>query len=221
MNAKICVAIIGLALAACSLSGTFSGDIFVQTPPGEVSPVARINVSVIRPTGDFEQDWAGELAAFQAEVEPARKAQQAAAASVEEARLAWDRVLAHRGAAGAGRSRWRRSFLRASARERPLWDELRAAEHVLFEAKRRAWEVASKHDGQADSLIAKHTVQRVQADANGHYVLAGLPAGKAILYARVPVRDQILVWFLPVLVRSGAQRLDLTEANRGGWPFVP
>jgi hypothetical protein len=70
-------------------------------------------------------------------------------------------------------------------------------------------------------LVAAHTVQRVQTDANGHYVLAGLPAGKAILYARVSVRDLTLVWFLPVLVRPGLQRLDLIEANRGGWPFVP
>ena len=102
-----------------------------------------------------------------------------------------------------------------------MWEQLRAAEHVLFQAKRQVWEVARKHDGQADSLVVAHTAQRVQTDANGHYVLAGLPAGKTILYARVPARDQTLVWFLPVLVGSGTQRLDLTEANRGGWPFVP
>jgi hypothetical protein len=209
------------ALAACSRSGTLSGDIFVQTPPEEVvSRAARISVRAIPSTEAFERDWTAALAAFQAEVEPARKAQQAAAASLEEARLAWDRNLAAGRMAGTGASRRHRGP-RTSARDRQLWEQLRAAERVLFQAKLRVWEVAHNHDGQADTLLAKHTAQRVQTDADGHYVLVGLPTGKAILYTRVPMRDQMLVWFVPVLVRSGMQRVDLTEANRGGWPFVP
>ncbi len=220
MKAKAWVAAIVLTLAACSRSGTIAGDIFVQTPRGEVNPVARISVSAIPPTQVFEHDWAAALAAFEAEVEPARKAQQAAADSVEEARLAWDRALAAGRTAGAGANRRHRGP-RTTARERQLWEQLRAAEHALFQAKRRVWEVARKHDGQADSLLAKHIAERVETDADGHYVLAGFPAGKTILYVRVPVRDQILIWFLPVLVRAGVQRVDLNEANRGGWPFVP
>ncbi len=220
MKANAWLAAILLTLAGCSRSGTLIGDVIVQSPPAGANPVARISVSAIRPTQAFEHDWAAALAAFQAEAEPARKAQQAAAASVGEARLAWDRALAAGRTASAGASRQHRGP-RISVRERQLWDQLRAAEHILFQAKRRVWEVARKYDGQVDSLIAKDTLQREQTDANGHYVLAGLPVGKAILYVRVPVRDQILVWFLPVLVRSGAQVLDLTEANRGGWPFVP
>ena len=179
--------------------------------------MARISVSAIHPTEAFEHDWAEGLAAFQAEVEPARKAQQAAAASVEEARMAWDRAIAAGRSGAAGR---RHRAPQASVRERQLWEQLRAAELVLFQTKSRVWEVARKHDGRAESLVAKHTAQRVQTDANGHYVLVGLPAGTAILYARVPGGDQMQVWFIPVQVRAGVQQLDITEANRGGWPFV-
>jgi hypothetical protein len=218
MKTNAWLAAIGLTLAACSRAGSFSGDVIVQTPLGETKPVARISVNVIRSTEAFTHDWAMALSAYQTEAEPARKAQQAAAASVEEARLAWDQALAAKRTNGAGRG-YRGTL--ASVRDRQLWQQLRAAEHVLFQAKRRVWEVARRYDGQADTLIANHTLQRVQTDVNGHYVLAGLPAGKNILYARVLVRDQTVVWFLPVLVRSGSQRLDLTEANRGGWPFVP
>ena len=220
MRAKAWAAAIVLTLAACSRTGTIAGNIFVQTPRGEVNPVARISVSGIPSTEAFERDSAAALAAFEAEVEPARQAEQAAAASVDEARLAWDRTLAAGRTAGVGANRRRRGP-QTTARERQLWEQLRAAEHVLFQAKRRVWEVARQHDGQADSWLAKHIAERVETDADGHYVLAGLPAGKTILYVRVPVRDQILVWFLPVLVRAGVQRVDLNEANRGGWPFVP
>ncbi len=218
MKTNACLAAFGLILAACSQSGSFSGDVIVPIPPGETNPGAHISVTVIRSTETFTHDWATALSAYQTEVEPARKAQQAAAASLEEARLEWDQALAARHTSGVSR-RFRGTL--ASARERQLWEQLRAAERVLFKAKRRVWEVARRHDGQADSLIANHALQRVQTDVSGHYVLADLPAGKNFLYARVLVRDQTLVWFLPVLVRSGAQRLDLTEANRGGWPFAP
>jgi hypothetical protein len=61
----------------------------------------------------------------------------------------------------------------------------------------------------------------VLTDERGHYVLAGLPTGKAYLFARFTVGSRTLVWFRPVQVRSGVQQVDLTEANSGGWPFVP
>ena len=146
MKATVCVAAIVLTLTACSRSATLSGDVFVHSPAGRTNPVARISVSAIHPTEAFEHDWAEGLAAFRAEVEPARKAQQAAAASVEKARMAWDRAIAAGRSGAAGR---RHRAPQASVRERQLWEQLRAAELVLFQTKSRVWEVARKHDGRA------------------------------------------------------------------------
>ena len=216
MNGTIGRLVMLVALLACSRSGTLSGNVSGRTLPNGENPVARIHISVIRPTEAFEHDWAAGLAAFQAELESARAVQQAAAASLEEARLAWDRVLAG-GRVGARR---RQRPPRMSPREQQAWERLRAAERAMFLADRRAWETALKYDAQADSLLAKHTAQRVQTDGNGHFVLAGLPAGRAFLYTRVIADDQMRVWFVPVVVRPGVQQLDLTETNRGGWPFV-
>ena len=159
VKASTYVAVMVLTLAACSRSGSLSGDVFVQTPPGEVNPAARISVSAIRTAELFAHDWATRLAAFQAEIEPARKAQQAAAAAVEEARLVWDGSLAAGRGGPAGASQ-RHKGPRTSPRERRLWEQLRAAEHVLFQAKRQVWEVARKHDGQADSLVDAHSAAR-------------------------------------------------------------
>ena len=216
MNGRVCLAVMVLVLIACSRSGTISGDVSARASQEGGNPVARISVSAVRPTEAFERDWAAGLEAFQAEVELARAAQRSAAASLEEARLAWDRVLAA-GRAGAHR---RQRTLRMSLREQQLWQRLRAAERVAFLAERRVWETALKYDAQADSLLVKHTAQRVQTDANGHFVLAGLPAGKTFLYTRILVRNEVQVWFVPVVVRPGVQQLDFTEANRGEWPFL-
>jgi hypothetical protein len=70
-------------------------------------------------------------------------------------------------------------------------------------------------------LLDRYTAQRVLTDENGHYVLAGVPRGKGYLYARFPVGERTLVWFRPVEVRGRPQQVNLTEANIGGWPFVP
>jgi hypothetical protein len=79
--------------------------------------------------------------------------------------------------------------------------------------------MAQTNDLRGTKLLDQYTVQVVQTDATGHYVLADLPVGPIYLYARVPVSGRSLVWFQRVQVRAGAQRVDLTEANRAGWPF--
>src|SRR5574341_293032 len=196
MKAKAVCAVTFLILAACSRSGTVYGDVFIPAHSGEVQRAARINVLAVPATEGFEREWSGVLAVFQEEVEPARQAQKVAADSAEAAKLAWDKSL-------AGRAK------------------VRTAENRLFKAKSRVKEIARKHDAQATSLLDRHMAQRVLTDENGHYILAGVPAGKAYVYARFTVGDRTLVWFRPVHVRSRPQQVDLTAANSGGWPFVP
>lgn len=220
MSARDLVAVTVLVLAACSRPGTLYGDIFVQARSGKVDRAARIKVLAVPATEGFDRDWASAVAAFQVEVGPVRQTRKAAADSVEEARLAWDKSLAARGTARMGASR-RIKLSWLSTQDRQQWHQMLAAEDRLFKAKNRVWDIARRHDVQAMSLLDKHAAQRVLTDENGHYVLAGLPAGKAYLYARFTVGEKTLVWFRPVEVRGRPQQVDLTEANTGGWPFVP
>ncbi len=214
------VAVTVLILTACSRSGTLYGDIFVQTRSGNVDRAARINVRGVPATQDFERDWASAVTAFQVEAGPARQAWKAAADSAEEARLAWDKSLAARGRPRPSASRRIRPS-RMSTQDRHLWNQMIAAEDRLFKAKSRVWEIARWHEALAVALLDKYTAQRVLTDENGHYVLAGLPAGKGYVYSRFTVGDRTLVWFRSVEVRGRPQQVDLSEANIGGWPFVP
>jgi hypothetical protein len=171
-------------------------------------------------TRAFESEWATAIAAFQAEVEPVLQVQKTAASSAEAAKLEWDKALAARGAAlsRAGRRNWSRG---PSPRVQDLWRQMRAADDALFQAKKRVWEVAVRHGTLGEALLDRHKAQQAQTDADGHYVLPGLPAGKVHLYAQFVVASQTFTWFRPVQVRRGAQQVDLTQANSSGWPFVP
>ncbi|HSB71791.1 MAG TPA: hypothetical protein VLT62_20875 [Candidatus Methylomirabilis sp.] len=202
-----------LALAACSRSGSLYGDVVVQAPPGAGNPAARLGVRLIPATAAFERDWTAALAAFREELAPARRAAQEAASELDQARLAWDRAI--------GAPRGRRRDAGKAAREQELWRQVRASERRLTQARRREWEVASKHDLLGAALLERHTAQEVQTDGAGHYVFAAPPAGPAYLYARVAQGARSLVWFHGVQVRPGAQQVDLTEANSRDWPFVP
>lgn len=220
MKAKAVCAVTFLILAACSRSGTVYGDVFIPAHSGEVQRAARINVLAVPATEGFEREWSGVLAVFQEEVEPARQAQKVAADSAEAAKLAWDKSLAGRAKVRTAANR-RIRLSQMSTQDRHLWNQMLAAENRLFKAKSRVKEIARKHDAQATSLLDRHMAQRVLTDENGHYILAGVPAGKAYVYARFTVGDRTLVWFRPVHVRSRPQQVDLTAANSGGWPFVP
>jgi hypothetical protein len=207
-------------LAACSRTGTVYGDIFIQAGPGKVDRPGRIYVLGVPATEGFEREWAAAVAAFHLDVAPARQARKAAADALEEARLEWDKSLAARRTGRAGPRR-RITLTWRSARDQQYWHRMLAAEHRLFTATRRVWEISRKHDALAAALLERHTAQRVLTDENGHYVLAGLPAGKGYLYTRFTVGERRLVWFRPVDVGSRPRQVDMTDANRGGWPFVP
>ena len=200
-----------LTLAACSRSGTLFGDVVVPVPLGAGNPAARLSVQVIPATAPFEREWAEALAAFQEALAPAQRAEEGAMTALDQAKLAWDRALAA--------PRGRRRSPEAAARERTLWRQVRESEQRLVHAKRQVWEIAQTNDLRGIKLLDQYAAQLVQTDGTGHYVLADLPVGPIFLYARVPVGGRSLVWFQRVQVRAGAQRLDLTEANRGGWPF--
>lgn len=211
MKARSVLAAALLVCAACSRSGTLSGDVVVQVPPGKGNPAARLSIRAVPATAAFERDWAAALTAFQEELESARRAAQEAAAAVDQAKLAWDRALA----APHGRRR----DPRAASRERDLWRQVLAAQQRMSAARRREGEVAHRHNLRAVALLERHTAQEVRTDGTGHYVMGGLPAGATYLYARVTAGERTVVWLHRVQVRAGVQQVNLTEANSGHWPF--
>ena len=211
-----------LVLSGCSRSGALSGDVVVRNVFGEVSRGARISVYLVLPSEAFEREWAEAVAAFRHEVAPAAEAQQAAERQSEEARLAWDRSLAARGKAGARRGHWTitlRESAAAGSQER--WRNVRATEGLVFQARKRVWDIVRKHEEQAQALVEKHAAQRVQTDETGHYVLVKVPAGKAYVYTHLREKKEVFVWFVPVEIQTGTQRVDLTQDNQRRWPFVP
>ena len=211
-----------LALSGCSRSGALSGEVVTRTSSGDVSRGARISVYLVLPSEAFDREWADAVAAFRREVAPALEAQKAAEREFEEARLAWDRALSARGKAGARRGRWTltlRESPAAGSQER--WRKVRAAEGLVFQTRKRVWDIVRTHEEQARELIEKHAAQRVQTDENGRYVLVKVPAGIAYVYARLREKQEDFVWFVPVEVRTGTQQADLTQENQRRWPFAP
>ncbi len=200
-----------LACVACSRSGSLYGDVVVPGSPGAGNAAAYLSVRAVAVNPAFERDWASALTAFLQDLAPARQAREQAAAELERARLAWDRAVA------APRSR--RQSRAMSSQTRDLWRQVGRAETSLSQAQHRMEEVAQQHGEQAVALLERNTVQEVKTDANGHFVLPGLPAGAVYLYTRVRIRGQPGIWFRPVLVRLGAQQVDLDEESRLGWPF--
>lgn len=213
MKARGALTAMLLLCAACSRSGSLSGEVVVQVPSGKENPAARLSIRAVPATTAFEQDWAAALTAFQAELESARRAEREAAAATDQAKLAWDRALA------APHSR--RRDPRAAARERDLWRQVVAAQQRMSAARRREAEVVHRHDLRAVALLERHTAQEVRTDGTGHYVMGGLPAGATYLYARVTAGARTVIWMHRVQVRAGVQRVNLTEENSGHWPFAP
>lgn len=212
MNARSVLVAAILLLAACSRSGTLSGDVIVQAPAGPENPVARLKIRAVAATEAFEQDWAAALRTFQEELEPARRARQEAVTSLDRAKLAWDRALT----ASRGRHR---DFQVAQSRD--LWRQVLAGQQRVFATQRREREVAHRHDQRAVALLERYMVQEVQTDASGHYVMAGLPTGPTYLYTRLTVGQRRFFWLHRVQVRGGAQKVELTEENSTRWPFAP
>lgn len=225
---RVCMAVGALALAAlltlggCSRTGVLTGDVVVRNAVGDVSRGTRISVYLVVPSEAFEREWADAVAAFRQDVAPAVEAQKAAERQSDEARLAWDRAVASRGKAGAQRGRWTLALREtAAAGSQERWRNVRATEGVVFQARKRVWEILRAHEATAHTLVEKHAVQRVQTDETGHYVLVKVPTGKAYIYARLRERKEDFVWFLPVEVETGRQRADLTQDNQRRWQFVP
>jgi hypothetical protein len=210
------------AAAGCSRSGALSGDVVVRTAAGERMRGARIGVQIVTSTDTFEREWADAIALFRQEVAPAAAAQKAAEQRAEQARLAWTRALTARGKDRARGGQWTLSLRDTNAAgSQELWRGVRATEGLVFQARKRVEEIVRTHDAQAVTLLDKHATQRVQTDETGRYVLVKIPSGKAYLAARFRADKAQFVWFIPVQVQGGAQQLDLTEQNQGGWPFTP
>jgi hypothetical protein len=222
MTAAGLVLVALLSLSGCSRSGALSGDVAVRTASGDVTRGARISVYLILSSEAFEREWAEAVAAFRQEVAPAAETQKAAERQSQEARLAWDRALAVHGKAGARRGRWTLTLRESkTVGSQEHWRNVRATDGLVFQARKRVWEIVRKHEGQAQALVERHAIQRVQTDETGHYVVVKVPTGKAYVYSRLRDGKSDYLWFVPVEIQTGTQVADLTQDNQRRWSFVP
>jgi hypothetical protein len=206
---------VAVLAAACSRTGSITGDIVVATASGSEQRGAYVSIIVVRATEAFEQEWRGAVAAFERELGPARRTRDEAARLLEDARMAWSKAV---GMTPAGGRRTHGAL--ASGRQRELWAAVRAGESRLAAAESRMREIGRKHDPLAAAVVEKHAAGRVETDASGNFVLAGLPAGPVHLYSRMTVGKRTFVWFRPVTVWGRMERMNLTAANAGGWPLL-
>ncbi len=202
-----------LAAVACARAGTLEGTVVVPGAADHPPPATRLRLGAVATSPAFERDWATARAAFHADLVPVRQAEAQAGAALEQARLAWDRAVATPRSRGEARG--------SAAQVGALWRQLRGREAARARAQRRVAEVARQHGEQALTLLEGQTVQAVETDGTGHYLFSGLPRGRLYLYVRVLVGGQPQVWFRAVQVGRGVQQVDLTEADRDGWPFRP
>jgi hypothetical protein len=214
---RLALALLAIAVlsAACSRTGNVTGEIVATTPSGGEQRAAHLTVLAVPGTESFERDWRAAVAAFEEELAPARQGRDEAAQALETARLTWTKAVGNTPAGG------RRSHgVLVSARHRELWAAVRAAERRLAAAESRMREIGRRHDPLGVAVVERHAAQRIETDAMGHYVFAGLPAGLVYLYTRLTVAKQPVLWFRSVTVRPGIAHLDLIHANAGGWPFL-
>jgi len=194
----------------------------VRTPSGEVARGARVSVFLVTSSDAFEGEWDEAVRAFREEVAPAMDAQSAAEYKAAEARLAWDRALAARGKSGWRRGPWTLTLRNTSAAgSQERWNAVRATDGLVFQARKKVWEIVRTHEDRAHEVMQKHAAQRVQTDETGHYVLVNVPTGNAYVYARWREGKKDFFWFIPIEIRSGTQSVDLTQDNQRRWPFLP
>lgn len=64
-------------------------------------------------------------------------------------------------------------------------------------------------------LAGAHKAQSVRTDANGHYEIKSVKAGRYYVFARHQVFDERVVWMVPIDLTDGSRKLDLSNHNQG------
>jgi len=205
-------------LGGCSRSTSLSGEIRIRSAAGEAGPPPRTAVLVVRSTPALDATWAERIAAFQAAAAPLRSAVEKATQASVQARKTWDRAVASRG----GRVISNPQAVPASRGwERLLWLQVRDADARLVQAKRQLRELSAEHGRQAEALLEANAQERVATDETGHFVVAGIALGPALIYAHAHTRDQDVAWLVPLTLKGGLQELVLSEDSPNVWPFHP
>ena len=79
-------------LAACARTGDVAGDVYITMRSGDVKRGADVEVFLVSPTTEFEQDWTKAQASFRDDL-PAARAAAANAADMNAAQAAVRRIV--------------------------------------------------------------------------------------------------------------------------------
>jgi hypothetical protein len=199
--------------------GQLSGDVFVTMQSGDVKRGADVPIALVTVTEQFESDWNKLVEEFKSEYGRAD-------ADFQRARQAFLRAsdqFAKAAAAGAGEdgSAYVPDTPAWKKREQKFKDATQANDNAKkrwFAAGETATAVTTRYQAVARQKIAGAQPRLARTDVNGHYAFTDVPAGQYRVFAEYRVFKNTLRWMVAAEVKSGPNRIDLTNSN-AGWPF--
>lgn len=194
--AIVAVTAVALVFSACSkppLPVDVGGDVFITMKSGDVKRGADVEVCLVPVSPKFDAEW-GELAAtYTANYASAVAALKVASSESDRLRAAAFKDILN----NAKRDAWLGASTRAGL------------------AAGRVDAVTPAYRAEAMKLVAREAKAVMRTDVNGHYEFKGPPAGRYYVFARYIVFSNDVQWKIPVDLKPGPQKVDLSNSNSG------
>jgi hypothetical protein len=206
-------------LAGCGGSGELSGNLFLAAEGGQPKRGADVEVLLVRVTGPLQSELAQLESDYGRDIAPVKQAHEEAqrsADSLYKELMSSRRVLSPSASDSGSIEQARKDAL-----ARDSW----------LQASRFAIEQAGKVDGvrsryreRVVSLFRQHGAGSTRTGVDGAYVFNDVPSGTALVFAQWNTKELIgsswfdvpHVWLLPIEVKRGVNKLDLSGSNAGG-----
>jgi hypothetical protein len=228
------LAIASTILAGCGGSGELSGNLFLATEGGQPKRGADVEVLLVPVTGPLQSELAQLESDYGRDIAPVKQAYEEAkrtADSLYKELMSSQRVLSPSASDSGSIEQARKDALarleqlrrdasaRASARDSWL-----QASRFAIEQAMKVDEVRSRYRERVVSLFRQHGARSTRTGVDGAYVFNDVPSGTVLVFAQWNTRELIgtswfdvpHVWLLPIEVKRGANRLDLSGSNSGG-----
>jgi hypothetical protein len=210
-------------LAGCGGSGELSGNLFLAAEGGQPKRGADVEVLLVRVTGPLQSELAQLESDYGRDIAPVKQAHEEAQRSADSLykELMSSRRVLFPSESDSGSIEQARKDALARASARDSW----------LQASRFAIEQAGKVDGvrsryreRVVSLFRQHGAGSTRTGVDGAYVFNDVPSGTALVFAQWNTKELIgsswfdvpHVWLLPIEVKRGVNKLDLSGSNAGG-----
>lgn len=192
-----------------------TGEVFT-VEYGEVRVLAGVAVVIVPRTAQVERAWQENIAAFSAKYREANTERQ--------------RLRAEAEAPGAQRAK--AAWLAAQQAKRPKQPGLADREDIerwllatatpfppdaaVSEQEQRMVAIREKHATVAEQFLRERAAATALTNSLGRFDAKGLGIGPHYVWSRyAPDYGDEICWMVPIEVRSGAQTVNLSNANAG------